>query len=848
MKGEISEIILTVGILIATSITLFLLRPLIFKQSEISQDQVISEFSTDIETTINRAIAATNDVSFTYKPLPQKYIFTVSNNIVIIQDKITGKSISFSKEGNAINNVCFEDVQKIYVKKIDQKIDIKPDSNIGCGGIPLSAITSTTIASTCQEKIISCPSNIESSWIDGFNQYYDLIREAVIEENLEKYTGSIDDAIYLVAGIITQESGWDQESGCSPTNGCGIMQITEETANGSCNTDELGGFEGIKNDIIKNIRCGIRVLKNKMSYMQSLNNYDSENLIKLSLAAYNKGQGTIEVTINSAGSSRWSDIAQIQYIAEGTRRYGICNDPSKYKIRCGHVSDCYECSAAIVIYYVDIVSNYYSSWKQCQKQSTCQTTTTTIIDASQWPPEKAFDIVFVPLGFREDEFGLFREKAEFIYNDFLKKSPFKECSDGKQRVNMYLLNPNNCELSECTNYCNDCITNARNCVINTDYGRIYDRVLAINKGMNFEPSGCPDSSVVIGCRNGDGMSIDYRCQEYGVHELGHSFGLKHIDVCGLKEAESCGLLCRPNDIPYNPVSGKYECVGPNANDCFEPDRLSFIMDYCDPFDKFGPSGYNFIKSDTTQGLSNWLTGCSSITSIIPREIIGKSVQGRDIVAFKLGDGNKKLLIVGGIHGGYEDNGIEISEMILNYFSNKLSEIPSKITLYIIPNMNPDGFELEKYPGTRGRFNANNVDLNRNWDCRWQPTSKWQDKTVSAGLSSFSEPETRSVRDFILNNGVSGVLFYHSAAGTVFNGDCGDGIKSYKLAEEIEKTSGYTHVSGGGWYEVTGDAVDYLDKIGIPAVEIELTNHEDTEWDKNYNAIITFMKVFDENVI
>ena len=49
----------------------------------------------------------------------------------------------------------------------------------------------------------------------------------------------------------------------------------------------------------------------------------------------------------------------------------------------------------------------------------------------------------------------------------------------------------------------------------------------------------------------------------------------------------------------------------------------------------------------------------------------------------------------------------------------------------------------------GRFNGQDVDLNRNWDCNWQPTGIWRDQVVNAGRSVFSEPETLALRDFFL---------------------------------------------------------------------------------------------------
>lgn len=380
MKGEISEIILTIGLLIAVSITLLLLKPIIFKQSEISQDQIISEFSNDIETTINRVIAATNDVSLTYRPFAKKYVFVASNNFITIQDKATEKYVSFSKEGNQISDTCFEDAQKITVKKTEQKIDIIPEEYTPCASFKttttvMPVTTTTTIGEVCKNEMTSCPSNIKNDWIAGFNEYYDEIKEAVIQEKLEEYLGSVDNSIYLVAALITQESNWNQETTCTTSGGCGLMQIVKGTADSSC--PDLGGFDGVKNDATKNIKCGVRVLKNKIISMISYNQHGYQNLIKLSLAAYNGGQGTIGCAIDNAGSSLWSNVATLENMGDAVR--DCCGsacyaDPNRFKTLCANqgINDPYDCKANIIIHYVDIVSSLHSPWSKCKIENTCK--------------------------------------------------------------------------------------------------------------------------------------------------------------------------------------------------------------------------------------------------------------------------------------------------------------------------------------------------------------------------------------------------------------------------------------------------------------------------------------------
>jgi hypothetical protein len=74
-------------------------------------------------------------------------------------------------------------------------------------------------------------------------------------------------------------------------------------------------------------------------------------------------------------------------------------------------------------------------------------------------------------------------------------------------------------------------------------------------------------------------------------------------------------------------------------------------------------------------------------AIIQNSIIGKSVEGRDIKVFQFGrqtdiekvqnhnSDTKHLLLVGGIHGGYEWNSVLLAEKFTEYFAENLSEIP-----------------------------------------------------------------------------------------------------------------------------------------------------------------------------
>jgi hypothetical protein len=229
------------------------------------------------------------------------------------------------------------------------------------------------------------------------------------------------------------------------------------------------------------------------------------------------------------------------------------------------------------------------------------------------------------------------------------------------------------------------------------------------------------------------------------------------------------------------------------------------------------------------------------------------VEGRPITVQTVGSGPIDVLVVGGIHGGYEANSIALSRRLLAHFRNNRDALPAAFTLHVIDNMNPDGlhrvtrgtpieeFDFRAANTVPGRFNANWVDLNRNWDGDWQPTSYWGTREVDAGSAPFSEPETRAVREYFERTDPAVSIFYQSAAFGLWYSGAEDGWEpARRLAEVYHEASGYRMPEpdddddGGGPvdYEITGSADDYFYEIGHRNLTVELTNHYDIDWDRN----------------
>lgn len=239
--------------------------------------------------------------------------------------------------------------------------------------------------------------------------------------------------------------------------------------------------------------------------------------------------------------------------------------------------------------------------------------------------------------------------------------------------------------------------------------------------------------------------------------------------------------------------------------------------------------------------------------------IGTSVRGRTIELYTFGTGSTELLFVGGIHGGYEWNSVALAYEFIDLFTATPDLIPASTTVRIIPSLNPDGvyaatalegkFSAADIPvdvltdGT-GRFNANDVDLNRNFDCKWQPESTWRSKEVSAGAAPFSEPEAQALKRVVMQYRPDAAIFWHSQADAVYGSACeGDILPgTYKLLAAYARAADYREVEYFDAYEVTGAAEDWLAAIGIPAITVELSTHESLDWERNLAGIQAVLEI------
>ena len=262
-----------------------------------------------------------------------------------------------------------------------------------------------------------------------------------------------------------------------------------------------------------------------------------------------------------------------------------------------------------------------------------------------------------------------------------------------------------------------------------------------------------------------------------------------------------------------------------------------------------PTRY-YLPSVTPNPLSTMVLETTATPFDLPNgpapTLLGFSAEGRPLEVYTFGQGETEDMIIGGIHGGYEWNTIALADQLITYVNENPDAIPSGVTLYILPDMNPDGDARSH--DVWGRVNANGVDLNRNFPIGWAPTwnrSGCYDLTLTtSGRGPGSEPETRLVMNFIASHKVNAVIDYHSAGLGIFPGGTPWDAASTKLARELKSVTTYPFppVTTGCIY--SGTLPDYAVSEGAAAVDMELATHGSTEFSMNLralNVLVNFTK-------
>lgn len=258
-------------------------------------------------------------------------------------------------------------------------------------------------------------------------------------------------------------------------------------------------------------------------------------------------------------------------------------------------------------------------------------------------------------------------------------------------------------------------------------------------------------------------------------------------------------------------------------------------------DECPPTGDNPLETDDCTLAFDPLLPTPTPANI---SVIGYSVAGRELQVHRFGTGPTGRLIIAGIHGGNEGNTVLLAHELIAYVTAHPEMIPKHITLYIMPDLNPDGFARVR--GLDGRVNDHGVDLNRNWPWNWQKDwprgGCWNYRPVTGGVLPLSEPETLALYRFIVEHpDIDALISYHAAALGIFAGGVPDYKPSISLANTVDSVSTYDYPPIDTHCTMTGDLTDWAATWYIAAVDIELHNFRYTDFEDNLAILKAFLK-------
>ncbi|MFD8421858.1 M14 family metallopeptidase [Streptomyces sp. NPDC059466] len=237
--------------------------------------------------------------------------------------------------------------------------------------------------------------------------------------------------------------------------------------------------------------------------------------------------------------------------------------------------------------------------------------------------------------------------------------------------------------------------------------------------------------------------------------------------------------------------------------------------------------------------------------IMSKRVIGKSYQGRDIVAVKVSDNvatdeNEPEVLLTFHQHAREHLTVEMALYLLRELGagygsdSRVTSMVNNREIWIVPDLNPDGGEYDIATGSYRSWRKNRqpnsgssyvgTDLNRNWNHRWGCCGGSSGSTSSEtyrGASAESAPEVKVVADFVRGRVVGGRqqiragIDFHTYSELVLwpfgfttadttTGMTADDAAAFKaVGRTMAASNGYTPEQSSDLYITDGSIDDYL---------------------------------------
>jgi carboxypeptidase T len=237
--------------------------------------------------------------------------------------------------------------------------------------------------------------------------------------------------------------------------------------------------------------------------------------------------------------------------------------------------------------------------------------------------------------------------------------------------------------------------------------------------------------------------------------------------------------------------------------------------------------------------------------IMSKRVIGKSYQGRDIVAIKISDNvatdesEPEVLFTHHQHAR-EHLTVEMALYLIRELGaghgsdSRVTSMVNNREIWIVPDLNPDGGEYDIASGSYRSWRKNRqpnsgssyvgTDLNRNWNHRWGCCGGSSGSTSSdtyRGTAAESAPEVKVVADFVRSRVVGGVQqikagvdfhtyselvlwpFGYTTADTTTGMTADDRNAFATVGQKMAASNGYTPEQSSDLYITDGSIDDWL---------------------------------------
>ena len=220
---------------------------------------------------------------------------------------------------------------------------------------------------------------------------------------------------------------------------------------------------------------------------------------------------------------------------------------------------------------------------------------------------------------------------------------------------------------------------------------------------------------------------------------------------------------------------------------------------------------------------------TSYPSLVSYEVVGKTVQGKNILMFKIGNPNGgRVLIDGAMHGG-ECFGSELlyffAQWLLTSSDPLANQILKRNYILLIPALNVDGYRM-------WRKNANGVDLNRNFATDWQYAGSTDpSSSYYRGPAPLSESESKTLVQVFQKWKPSFYINLHKGAAPILYGSnyCNSAYNSV-LYSKMVSLAKQRQVASYSFQPIWGKGYAMSDaaKAGITSFLLELTDSQAVE--------------------